>query len=44
MAMHRVKLSGSYYDIGLKIGKIKKKDKGLLPEFSKEKVDRSAVV
>ncbi len=34
--MYEVKLSGPYYDMGLEIGKTLEKDKGLLPEFSKE--------
>ena len=38
IAVYEVKLSGSYYDMGLEIGKILKKDKGLLPEFSKENI------
>ena len=38
--MHEVSLSGSYYDIGLKTGKMLEKDKGLLPKFSKEKIEK----
>jgi predicted choloylglycine hydrolase len=38
--MHEVRLSGSYYDIGLKTGKMLEKDKGLLPKFSKEKIEK----
>lgn len=36
IVVYEVKLSGSYYDMGLEIGKTLEKDKGLLPEFSKE--------
>ena len=40
IVVHEVKLSGSYYDIGLRIGKMLEKDKGLLPKFSKEKIEK----
>jgi len=39
--MYKVESSGSYYDMGLKIGKLLKKDKGLLPKFSKENIAKS---
>ncbi len=38
IAVYEVKLSGPYYDMGLEIGKTLEKDKGLLPEFSKENI------
>jgi hypothetical protein len=40
IVVYEVKLSGSYYDMGLRIGKMLEKDKGLLPKFSKEKVEK----
>lgn len=36
--MYEVKLSGSYYDMGLRIGNLFKKDKELLPKFSEENI------
>jgi predicted choloylglycine hydrolase len=39
--VYEVKLSGSYYDMGLRIGKMLKKDQELLPKFSKETIVRS---
>lgn len=39
--MHEVRLSGSYYDIGFRTGRMLKKDKGLLPEFSKVKIEKA---
>ena len=41
IVVYEVKLSGSYYDVGLKIGKMLKKDKRLLPKFSKENIVKS---
>lgn len=38
IVLYEVKLSGSYYDIGLRIGNLFKKDKELLPKFSEEKI------
>lgn len=40
MHVHEVKSSGSYHEIGLKIGKMLQKDKGLIPKFSKEKIEK----
>ena len=40
IVVYEVKLSGSYYDMGLRIGKMLEKDKGLLPTFSKDKVEK----
>jgi len=41
IVVYEAKLSGSYYDMGLRIGKMLKKDKGLLPRFSKENIVKS---
>jgi isopenicillin-N N-acyltransferase-like protein len=41
IVVYEVRSSGSYYDIGLKIGKVLEKDKGLLPKFSKEKLEKA---
>ncbi len=41
IVVYEVKLNGSYYDMGLKIGKVLKRDKGLLPKFSKENIVKS---
>ena len=40
IVVYEVKLSGSYYDMGLRTGKMLEKDKGLLPKFSKEKIEK----
>jgi len=40
--VHEVKVSGSYYDIGLNMGKLLKKERieGFPPKFSKENLDK----
>lgn len=37
---HEVKSSGSYREIGLKIGRMLQRDIDLFPKFSKEKVEK----
>ena len=38
IAVYEVRLSGSYYDMGLRKGNVFKKDKELLPKFSEENI------
>ena len=38
IVVYEVRLSGSYYDMGLRMGNVFKKDKELLPKSSEENI------